>query len=129
MAGKPKHTLPERHVLEQMLDERGCQAVANELGMSPSGLRHRAVQMGLKTAKGETSAKSSNTKTFVLNEIPESDWKPDALLKAHGLDPKEWQVVRVRGNRWGDPDDPNAQLRIDAIPVAGVFSFPKLENW
>jgi hypothetical protein len=110
-----------------MLHERGREQVAREFGMSGSALGYRARKMGLTTAKG--SAPDHAPKTFTLTEIPESDWKPDALLKAHGLDPEEWQVVRVRGNRWGDPDEPNAQLRIDAVPLKPPFTLPTLENW
>lgn len=38
------------------------------------------------------------------------------LLRKRGLDPDDWVVVRVRVNEWGDPDSPNAQLRVDLEP-------------
>jgi len=60
---------------------------------------------------------------------PEAPWKPDELLEAHGLDPEEWAVARVRGNRWGDPNQPNHQLRVDAIPRASVFTPIDPADW
>lgn len=60
---------------------------------------------------------------------PDAPWKPDELLEAHGLDPEEWAVARVRGNRWGDPAEPNHQLRVDAVPRGLVFTPPDPREW
>ena len=38
-------------------------------------------------------------------------------------------MVRVRGNRWGQEDEPNAQLRIDAVPVKDQIRAPDLTDW
>lgn len=60
---------------------------------------------------------------------PDAPWKPEELLKAHGLDPEEWAIARVRGNRWGDPEEPNHQLRVDAVPKAQVIEPVDPREW
>jgi hypothetical protein len=70
------------------------------------------------------------TLTFASEPIPPSSpWKPEAVMRAHGADPDEYVIVRVRFNRWGAPDSPSAQLRFDAIPKASLFQFPEPTDW
>lgn len=47
-------------------------------------------------------------------------WTPESILEAHGMNPAEWIVVRARGNRWGDVENPYHQLRVDAVPVSAL---------
>ncbi|MBA2715188.1 MAG: hypothetical protein H0U55_16760, partial [Rubrobacteraceae bacterium] len=56
-------------------------------------------------------------------------WTREGLLKAHGFNKDEWVVVRARANRWGTPDGPNEQLRIDVVPKSGVIDFPDPGKW
>lgn len=60
---------------------------------------------------------------------PPAPWKPEELLKAHGLDPEDWEITRVRGNRWGNPGEPMHQLRVDVIPKRLLLQIPDLEGW
>lgn len=60
---------------------------------------------------------------------PPAPWKPDTLLRAHGLDPAEWEIVRVRGNRWGDPSEPMHQLRVDVVPRRLLIIAPDPSDW
>lgn len=48
----------------------------------------------------------------------DSDDTVAALLKKQGLDPSEWEVVRLRTGEWGSDENPNAQVRFDAVPKA-----------
>lgn len=58
-----------------------------------------------------------------------SSWTREGLLKAHGFDVGEWVVIRARANRWGDPNEPREQLRIDVVPKAGLVAFPDPGAW
>ncbi|HEV8177062.1 MAG TPA: hypothetical protein VGP44_05180, partial [Gemmatimonadales bacterium] len=51
--------------------------------------------------------------TVVSDAEKAVSWTREGLLKAHGFNKDEWVVVRARANRWGTPDGPNEQLRID----------------
>lgn len=132
MAGKPTYTLPDAATLQQMLHERGCEAVAQELGMSGSGLGYRARKMGLTTAKGSApNGIAGNTHT--LDVEPGADLSPEKLLRRVGLDPDEWVVtnVKAREGTWGNPDQPNEQLRLEVSvrPVKDMIRPPDLKDW
>ena len=128
MAGKPKHEYPDDAWLAERVTKKGCQAVADEIGIPGPTLRHHLVSRGLPTT-AEAQSPASRTLSFDADKLPESDWTPERLLKAHGLDPEEWQIVRARANRWGDEDDLSIQLRIDVEPVEIPFQFPDPANW
>lgn len=58
-----------------------------------------------------------------------SPWTRESLLKAHGFNVEDWEVVRARANRWGDPGEPKHQLRIDVVPKAGIIAIPDPGKW
>lgn len=37
------------------------------------------------------------------------------VLEEHGEEPEDWEVVSIRASRWGSPDDPQFQLRVNAV--------------
>lgn len=75
-------------------------------------------------------ANKDGTLTFASEPIPpDAPWKPEAVMKAHGADPDEHIIVRVRFNRWGNPAEPMAQLRFDAIPRASLIQLPDPNSW
>ena len=128
MAGKPKHEYPEDAWLAERVNRKGCQAVADEIGVPAPTLRHHLVRRGLPTSQSSVSP-AGRTLTFDADSLPESGWTPGRLLKAHGLDPEEWHIVRARANRWGDEDDLKIQLRVDVEPVELPFKFPDPAEW
>lgn len=129
MAGKQSHEYPPDDVLAEKVVKVGCGPVANELGLTYSTLRSYLVKRGLPTKKGESNP-AGRTIALDTADLPESDWTPERLLAAHGLDKDEWRVVRARANRWGDEDDLRIQLRIDVEPVEQApFQFPDPANW
>lgn len=60
---------------------------------------------------------------------PAAPWKPEELLEAHGLDPEEWEITRVRGNRWGEPGEPLHQLRVDVVPKRAMIRPVDPNSW
>lgn len=48
----------------------------------------------------------------------DSDSTVAEMLTKQGLDPSEWEVVRLRTGEWGSESNPNAQIRFDAVPKA-----------
>lgn len=46
-------------------------------------------------------------------------------LTAQGLDPAEWEVVRLRTGEWGNEEHPNSQFRFDAVPRSLVDLRPE----
>lgn len=67
--------------------------------------------------------------TEIVVDNPPSSWTPDKLLREHGLDPDEWIIVRIRVNRWDDPDDPKHQLRFDVVPRKLLIQAPDPSEW
>lgn len=129
MAGKQVYEYPPDDVLAEKVVRAGCSSVAKELGLNYPTLRSYLVKRGLPTKKGEVNP-ASRTISLDTADLPESDWTPERLLAAHGLDKNEWRVVRARANRWGDEDDLRIQLRIDVEPVEQMpFEFPDPANW
>jgi predicted phosphodiesterase len=125
MAGKQSHEYPPDDILAEKVVKQGCVATAAELSLTTSTLRSYLVKRGLPTKKGEPNP-AGRTIALDTADLPESDWTPERLLAAHGLDRDEWRVVRARANRWGDEDDLRIQLRIDVEPLEQVpFRFPE----
>lgn len=56
-------------------------------------------------------------------------WTPEELLRAHGMDPDDWEVVSVRTSRWGDPESPSEQLRVNAIRADSLLREAEMANW
>lgn len=96
-------------------------SVAEKVGLAESSLRYKLARRAQQRAQASAEQapgvrrNDDGSATIVANKTAES-WTPESLLEAHGLEPDEWEIIRVRGNRWGDPDDPNHQLRIDVVP-------------
>jgi predicted phosphodiesterase len=81
----------------------------------------------LKERHGEPAA----AKEIVIDGDLPSSWTPEKLLREHGLDPEEWVIVRVRVNRWDDPNDPKQQLRFDVVPREAILELkpPDPAKW
>lgn len=52
---------------------------------------------------------------------------PIDILESHGLDIDEWEVISVRASRWGNPEDPMIQLRVNAIRKDALIAHPVIE--
>ena len=105
---------------------------AAELGYQPSTLRAHCLRQGLPTRLGETMPEGA--KTFTLDNLPEgADWTPDRLLGLMGLDPDEWKIthVKARGGHWGNPAEPNSQVRLEVsvVPNTPPFKLPDIGDW
>jgi hypothetical protein len=134
MAGKPIYELPPADELQRMLHERGCEAVARELGMAGSSLGYRARKMGLSTAKGSApDGIPGGGETLTVEVAKGSQLSPEKLLRRVGLDPDEWQVtnVKAREGTWGNPDQPNEQIRLEVSvrPKLGGLKLPDMKGW
>ena len=132
MAGKPIYQLPDPVTLQRMLHEKGCEAVARELGMAGSSLSYRAKRMGLSTAKGSApDGYQGDLHTIEVNKG--ADLSPEKLLRRVGLDPEEWTVtnVKAREGTWGNPDSPNEQIRLEVSvrPKLGGLKLPDMKGW
>lgn len=85
--------------------------------------------------RGETSEAAGieqhpdGSATVVSEPVASSPWTAETLLKAHGFAIDEWEVVRARANRWGVPDSPQHQLRVDVVPRSGIISLPDPSSW
>ena len=64
-----------------------------------------------------------------IRATPPAPWKPDEVMRAHGQDPDEFIIVRVRFNRWGAPEAPMHQLRFDAIPRDSIIRPADPTTW
>jgi len=56
-------------------------------------------------------------------------WTREGLMAHFGFDPEEWRVRDARLNKWGDPEEPRWQLRINVVPVDGLIRFPDPNDW
>lgn len=128
MAGIDQFTLPDN--TPDLIREHGVAAAARMVGMSTPGLRNRAVREGWPTRKQEATGEQ----TFTLDNLPAgADWTPEVLLRKVGLNPDEWRItnVKARGGHWGNPDDPNSQIRLElsVVPSAPPFKLPDPDQW
>ena len=107
---------------------------ATELGFPIQTLRSHCVREGLPTRQGENWV-GADEQTFTLDNLPAgADWTPEVLLRKVGLKPEEWRItnVKARGGHWGNPDEPNSQVRLElsVVPVAPLpFKFPEPADW
>lgn len=135
MAGKDQHThLPGDDELLALVDTHGPGQVARQFGVSRGAIANRVKRIREGRASIEQPGVRENddgTSTVVSDAAnqPSAPWKPAELLKAHGLDPAEWEIVRVRGNRWGEPGEPNHQLRVDVVPRNLLIEIPDPSAW
>lgn len=111
-------------------------AYAKEVGIPADTLRHHvqadaglyqkcreAIAVGGATPAGDQPAAArdpgpSSTRTSVSSDDPTEWGDIEALLKARGLDPDDWVVIRLRVNEWGEnaEGEPLRQLRVDLEP-------------
>jgi hypothetical protein len=133
MGARKRYEYPPDHELIVMVNEKGSSAVADELGVSRGAVDNQVRR--IRRRRAEVSPPGVSTDGFITTvasdpaDQPPAPWKPESLLQAHGLDPDEWVILRVRANRWGEPDAPNHQLRVECAPKAGIVSVPDPTEW
>lgn len=54
---------------------------------------------------------------------------PEQLLEKHGLDADDWIVTSIRASRWGKPEEPQFQLRVNATRREGLLVIPDLGDF
>lgn len=118
MAGKPTYDWPSDDTVLGLVDRLGPSKAAIELGVSRGALNSHRRKIASKTELGPTPAGVDfrDDGTATVTSEPDSPWKPEELLAAHGLNVDDFEITRVRVNRWGDPNEPRHQIRVDAIP-------------
>lgn len=89
MAGKQTIEYPPDDVLADKVQEVGITRAAGEFGLSPSTLRNYLLRNGLPTTMSEKrpAPVSEKAVSFTVEDLADSPWKPEALLRSHGLDP------------------------------------------
>lgn len=119
---------PEIEAGLELLREGRCQTVS-EAARNANCARSTLQEHWLKEKRGEPHAAKTITVDGV-DSLP-SSWTADKLLREHGFDPEQWVIARVRVNRWGNPDEPNQQLRFDVVPRAAVVKIepPDPSKW
>ena len=92
--------------------------VANRIGMLESTLNKRARQEGkdedIDAILFDADISSGIVRSTSQDATP-APWKAEDVIKAHGVDPADVVITRERANRWGPPEEPNHQLRVDWI--------------
>ena len=134
MAGKAQiHWPPDAELLAWRRGGLSEDKIAARVGCSRSAVQHRLRKLErnhgpdpVGVIRHEDGTASVTTSP---SDQPPAPWKPEELLEAHGLDPEEWRIVRVRGNRWGEPDEPKHQLRVDVVPRELLIEVPDPTAW
>ena len=115
--------------------------VANRLGLIESTFSVRARQANMAAPldailKGDPAIPTeASTKTVTdgvrsaANDPTPSPWKAADVIRAHGENPDDVVIVRERANRWGPPDAPNHQLRVDWIPKSELIQPVDPGSW
>lgn len=140
-----KYNWPSRAEMLALLEKHGTQyKVAEVLGVPRPTLQHQLRKMGLRPsdwreqrvmgsrppldAPGITENEDGTATVVSDADLPKA-WTPEQLLKESGLNINEWKIVRTRVNRWGSPDDPKYQVRVDVVPVAILIQLPDPSDW
>ena len=133
LAGKesPQYSSLDLDAVEARVLQVGINRAAEELGVSPAGLRNKLLREGRAAKKGEAP---KGEQIYTLDHLPDgSGWTPERLMERLGLDPEKFEItnVRARGGHWGRPDDPNSQIRLEVSvrPIREPFRFPSLDEW
>lgn len=128
--GKRTVKWPPPEQLLPWVEEKGTRHVARELNCSPRSVRERVQE-----ARELVETPQESVSFVIDKKPPKGGWTPEALLKAHGLNPAEWWVsdVQAVGNQWGDPEQPNEQvkLKVSCKPVrlGAAIQPPDLSGW
>lgn len=59
----------------------------------------------------------------------EGEGDSDAILRAHGEDPGDWEIVSLKAGRWGRPEDPQESFRISAVRKSSLLQIPDLSDY
>ena len=114
--------------------ERGLELLRDNPGMpvttasrNSGCARSTLAENWLKVKRGE----SVGTQTVTVNGPLASSWTEEELLREHGFDPDEYVLERGRVNRYGNPEEPNYQLRFDFVPKRFVIELrpPDPDRW
>jgi hypothetical protein len=106
--------------------------IANRLGWLESTLNKRARIEGKAEQLDQIlhGSKPSEAGVFsAANDPTPSPWKAADVIRAHGENPDDVVIVRERANRWGPPEEPNHQLRVDWIPKADLIQPVDPGSW
>lgn len=135
MAGKTQIPWPDDRSFLRQLDNLGPTKLASKLNVSRSAVQHR----GRKLRGGGDShepapagvVETEGIETFTTDPTnsPPAPWKPEEVMRAHGRNPDDYEIVRERYNRWGKPEEPLHQLRFDAIPKDARIVPADPTNW
>lgn len=117
-----------------MLTQYGTSGTAALLGTTARTVRKKKAALGL-NGDSIPDAPGPNAQTFTLDNLPAgAAWTPESLLTELGLNPDEWKItnVKARGGHYGNPDDPNSQIRLEisCVPLfSQAIKLPQLNNW
>jgi len=92
--------------------------VASRMGLIESTFNNRARSEGMEAELDAILDGGSPPTTGIIsaaNDPTPAPWKAEDVIRAHGDDPENVVILRQRGNRWGTPEGPNHQLRVDWI--------------
>jgi hypothetical protein len=132
MAGKTQHNYPPDDELLRRVGQKGMTQVAIDLGISRGALQHHVAKVRAGRAETEqpgiTQHEDGRATVVSDADLPKA-WTPEQLLRESGLDINEWKIVRTRVNRWGSPDDPKYQVRVDVVPIAILIQLPDPKGW
>lgn len=111
--------------------------VAAEVGVGQSTLcgwlRDAGIENSGQTSSGPDPAGivQSETEAEITSDSVEdaSTLTPEELLEKHGLDPEDWIVTSIRASRWGKPEEPQFQLRVNATRREGLLVIPDLGDF
>lgn len=106
--------------------------VAQRLGMPAPTLSARARSEGMDAEIDAILAGGAPAPAGVIsaaNDPTPAPWKAEDVIRAHGDDPEKVVILRQRGNRWGTPEGPNHQLRVDWIRKDEALALPDPGKW
>lgn len=123
---KLQHNFPGKHA-DQIRD-----AIRGAVRRDP---RYKGQRQDGAEYKASNGWKNGQYESDRLIEICAEDAKsPRRILKAHGLDPDEWDVVTCRNNLWHSQTKAGARLvmyqsKLTAKPRADELTFADVERW
>lgn len=103
---------------------------ADRIGKSESTLRNWLA--GWKPGDPEVSSPAGadvgEDGSAVITSDPARGYVPSPtdILTSHGLDIADWEVISIRASRWGNPDEPMIQLRVNAIRKDNLLLVPEV---